>query len=247
MVMKSSSAPILQKHPISDQHHVMTSSSAEVSTANQEGVANILLAYAAGKLLRRTVRRTVRGVLGLDAHTVLASDGMTSVSDEEVFTMDKCSDSALAGENFTLDDRGQAALVSRREHYGILPAMSKSVPHQGVSNEKGTWNKVSSTSGIAPEPSKRRRGVFKLEGEKGSHQGGDERSSDGDDDRQCIKKSKENHYSGYQRRLRCPFYLYDPSKYGTSQACSSDGDFQTWLNWCKSLDTMPHNWSPQDW
>lgn len=51
-------------------------------------------------------------------------------------------------------------------------------------------------------------------------------SDESDDDDRKNKKARYDDEGPSRRRLRCPFYLKDPKKYGVSQACSSGMGFE---------------------
>jgi len=71
--------------------------------------------------------------------------------------------------------------------------------------------------------------TYKRHREGGKDPGDEDGGSDGDDeddDRKRGKKLKSSDGNLPRRRLRCPFYLNDPRKYGIYQACSSGMGFE---------------------
>lgn len=100
----------------------------------------------------------------------------------------------------------------------VAPGTSNSAQQNRNTESSRPTKETQQSHGNAPR--KRCQGA-----EKDLNDGGDD-SGDDEDDPRKKKKPKVADDPMLRRRLRCPFYLWDPKKYGHLQACSSGMGFE---------------------
>ncbi|KAJ4299236.1 hypothetical protein N0V90_004480 [Kalmusia sp. IMI 367209] len=100
--------------------------------------------------------------------------------------------------------------------------------HDKTSIESDDTADASAPNRTGSQSLKQNRGTKKRQLRRGKKPDGygDSSEDDSDDDAPKRKKCGPADAKEPRRRLRCPFYLHNPKKYGTMQACSSGMGFE---------------------
>ena len=109
------------------------------------------------------------------------------------------------------------AVMERPQPY---EAPTRSRQNRGTSTFTSSYGSYGDQNGGRTHKRHREGGKEPGDGDEGSDE------DDEDNDRKRGKKPKSSDGNLPRRRLRCPFYLNNPRKYGTYQACSSGMGFE---------------------
>lgn len=161
-------------------------------------------------------------------------DGIQEVASTErtppSLTEDTSRDNGTYEEKIVSQVVDRFVFMAKQELLNHLRAvMERPQPYEAPTGSRQNQVTSTLTSSYSSSSNQNDGGTSKRHREGGKDPGDGDGGSDGDDeddDRRRGKKPRSNDRNSPRKRLRCPFYLNNPIKYGTYQACSSGMGFE---------------------